>query len=85
MSIFSGVEVPPAPVADVASCMGTTPPVVGGAAEVLDDEVGLDLLLGSLALEVSSLSKEEEEEEEMAQNKNIFLLVSYTHKCFMGI
>ena len=37
-------------------CMGTTPPVVGRAEELLGDEVGLDLLLGSLLFIVSSLS-----------------------------
>ena len=41
----------------MAICMGTTPPEVGGAEVLLDDEeVGLGLLLVSLPPTVSSLS-----------------------------
>ena len=56
MKILSGVEDPPERGEAMLNCIGTTPPEVGGTEEPLDDEVGLDLLLGSLSLVVSSLS-----------------------------
>ena len=43
-------------VTEMAICMGTTPPEEVGSEELLDDEVGLDLFLGSLVLAISSLS-----------------------------